>query len=218
MKHIETTATAISKIKSNAKKIKAAQDIQLTKALDISAKEAGYEHYHHAARCAAKTLENKNSTQKEADDFKDQVKALFKKRTEMRLKFETAPNYLADGCIFVMQDNDEGYLNAPNVFGRFPPPNVVSTRQMLELYMTRYEREDEETPREYLESFFDDFSNLNFYKFFFSDKFSKVDDVLKEVGKYSFWMPEYVILHGVMYDTHGAPSTDQDGNTVGFRF
>lgn len=59
MKHINTTATAIRKIKSTAKIIKIEKSIPLSQALEISAKQAGYEDFHHATYCASKTQEDK---------------------------------------------------------------------------------------------------------------------------------------------------------------
>lgn len=61
VKHINTTATAINKIKSTAKKIKVDKNIKLAEALEIAAKQAGYESYHHTTTCAAKTSENKKN-------------------------------------------------------------------------------------------------------------------------------------------------------------
>lgn len=55
MKHIDTTTTALNKIKSNAKQIKTEQGIKHSDALEIAAKEAGYENFHHATTCAANT-------------------------------------------------------------------------------------------------------------------------------------------------------------------
>ncbi|BBL22353.1 MULTISPECIES: hypothetical protein [Acinetobacter] len=224
MKHIKTTATAISKIKSTAKKIKVTQDIQHTKALDIAAKEAGYEHYHHAVTCAAKTLEDKNKQHKAAeiyrvtDEFRNQVNAIFKERTALKATFETAPDHFATGCLFAMDDMESELLNINNVVVRCPPPNVKQTEKLLNLYMKRYEREDEESPKEYLRSFLDYLAELNFCKFFDIGELKTVEDVLKEVGKHSFWMPEVVVINGVWHDTQGAASTDQGGNTVGIRF
>jgi|APLak6261703504_1056268.scaffolds.fasta_scaffold00220_26 hypothetical protein len=53
MKHIDTTATAIRKIKSEAKKLKVEQSITLSQALELAAKKAGYDNLHHATCCAA---------------------------------------------------------------------------------------------------------------------------------------------------------------------
>ncbi|MDN5624290.1 MAG: hypothetical protein L0G96_14235 [Acinetobacter sp.] len=61
MKYINTTATAIRKIKSNAKIIKNEQSIPLSQALEISAKQAGYDDFHHATYCASKTQEDKKT-------------------------------------------------------------------------------------------------------------------------------------------------------------
>jgi hypothetical protein len=55
MKHIDTTATQVRKIKSEAKKIKIEQNIKLSQALEISAKKAGYDNFHHVTHCAANT-------------------------------------------------------------------------------------------------------------------------------------------------------------------
>lgn len=61
MKHINTTATAINKIKSQAKKIKIEQEITQAEALEIAAKQAGYDNFHHASKCATKTLEDRKT-------------------------------------------------------------------------------------------------------------------------------------------------------------
>ena len=58
MKQIHTTATTIRKIKTKAKHLKTELNIQLAKALDLAAIEAGYESFHHANHC----LENSNKT------------------------------------------------------------------------------------------------------------------------------------------------------------
>jgi hypothetical protein len=55
MKHIPTTATAIRKIKTLAKRLRDEQAIPLAHALDAAAREAGYEHFHHATTCATRT-------------------------------------------------------------------------------------------------------------------------------------------------------------------
>lgn len=56
MQHIPTTATALRKIKDAAKKLKVISDLTLAQAQDRAAQDAGYEHYHHAIRCARNTL------------------------------------------------------------------------------------------------------------------------------------------------------------------
>lgn len=58
MKHIDTTTTALNKIKSQAKQIKTEQGIKHALALEIAAKEAGYENFHHATTCAANTFQD----------------------------------------------------------------------------------------------------------------------------------------------------------------
>lgn len=56
MKHIDTTTTALNKIKSQAKLIKTDHGIRHALALEIAAKEAGYENFHHATTCASNTF------------------------------------------------------------------------------------------------------------------------------------------------------------------
>lgn len=60
MKHIDTTATAINKIKLKAKKIKSELSLSLSQALEISAMQAGYVNFHHATLCASNTKKNKS--------------------------------------------------------------------------------------------------------------------------------------------------------------
>lgn len=61
MKHIDTTATSIRKIKTAAKKIKLEQGITLSESLEIAAKQAGYDNYHHVTTCEANTKKNKTN-------------------------------------------------------------------------------------------------------------------------------------------------------------
>lgn len=55
MQHINTTETIIRKIKSKAKKIQSEKGVPISQALEISAQQNGYESFHHATKCAAKT-------------------------------------------------------------------------------------------------------------------------------------------------------------------
>ena len=55
MQHIPTTATALRKIKEAAKQIKIEEGLTLSQAQDLAAKNAGYEHFHHAVHCAKQT-------------------------------------------------------------------------------------------------------------------------------------------------------------------
>ncbi|MDD2944339.1 MAG: hypothetical protein PHG15_00710 [Acinetobacter sp.] len=55
MKLINTSQTTISKIKSNAKKLKKDLGITLSEALEKSAKDSGYSSFHHASVCFTKT-------------------------------------------------------------------------------------------------------------------------------------------------------------------
>lgn len=60
MKFIKTTNTTISKIKTDAKKIKKVQEITLAHALEAAAIKYGYESYHHATTCFKQTEEEAN--------------------------------------------------------------------------------------------------------------------------------------------------------------
>lgn len=55
MKHIYTTATVISRIKSEAKKLKKSNGLTLSECLEIAAKTAGYESFYHANTCFKKS-------------------------------------------------------------------------------------------------------------------------------------------------------------------
>lgn len=54
MKYIRTTATAVRKLKQQAKTLSKARTIQLNQALDIVAKEAGYDDFHHVTEMLAR--------------------------------------------------------------------------------------------------------------------------------------------------------------------
>lgn len=56
MKHINTTATQVRKIKSAAKRLKLEKKILLAEALDLASIEAGYENYHHVSQCVTQTI------------------------------------------------------------------------------------------------------------------------------------------------------------------
>ena len=69
--------------------------------------------------------------------------------------------------------------------------------------------------REYFQDFM---NNLIFYKYVEKNTPKSIEDTLKLINEYSFWMPRYVWFKGKPYNTYRAPATDQDGNIVGVRF
>ena len=60
--------------------------------------------------------------------------------------------------------------------------------------------------------------NTTFFRFKDASEFNQLEDVLKAVNKFSFWLPTYIMLNGTWYDTYEIGAVDENGNTIGSRF
>ena len=89
--------------------------------------------------------------------------------------------------------------------------------KLLDVFIKENDREDDENPKEYVESFVDCLNNLSFFSFKGRTTFNTMEDVLTEVRKHSFWMPLFVFINGKWHNTYGATTTDENGNVVGVR-
>lgn len=152
------------------------------------------------------------------EEFKNQVVSILKKLLAYTPDQDVNPDHFGDSCLFVMDDKDSTDLNIEGTgIIRCPPPNAVSTLNLLDIFMVENRQEEYENPKEYVESFVDYISDLNFFLFKDPSKYNNVEDVLIEVRKHSFWMPLYVIINGKWYDTYGARTSDEDGNIMTLR-
>lgn len=152
------------------------------------------------------------------EDFKAQVVDILKKLLAYTPDQETNPDHFGNGCLFAMDDKDALEMNLEGTgIIHCPPPNAASTLKLLDVFFEENEREDDENPKEYVESFVDCLNNLSFFSFKGSTTFNTMEDVLTEVRKHSFWMPLFVFINGKWHNTYGATTTDENGNVVGVR-
>lgn len=152
------------------------------------------------------------------EDFKAQVVDILKKLLAYTPDQETNPDHFGNGCLFAMEDKDALDLDVEGTgIIRCPPPNAASTLKLLDVFIKENDREDDENPKEYVESFVECLNNLSFFSFQGSTTFNTIEDVLTEVQLHSFWMPLYVIINGEWSNTYGATTTDKNGNVVGVR-
>lgn len=132
-------------------------------------------------------------------------------------QFSNAENY-AKGCVIVMDCKDAMDIDLDSaglIQDGYMSPE--STLKLLDVYLSQYEFEEDETAQECSEAFIEYIGENVFFRFKDSSSFKALNDVLKAVREFSFWSPIYVMLDGTWYDTYGVDTEDDDGNTVGIR-
>lgn len=185
---IFTPSSHVEKLKQKARKLKRELGLSHHEALDQVAKKFYYHHWHHVIEMAAITAPTEEAY-----------------RNGLLVTFDVSEADL-DSDFFVQADLARYFCEE-------------------ELWKTYLEIEDEEDPefhdlpeqeqRQYFNEYLD---SLVFFRFTGENIPQSIEDALKLTNECSFWSPMYVWIKGKIYDTYGAPATDQDGNVVGVRF
>lgn len=136
-------------------------------------------------------------------------------------QFSHRQNYL-DGCVIamdikeamdiVLDDGDIGIIE-----DGCPKPEYLLG--LFEVALDNYGLDDNENIQECAAWVDEDISmNTTFFRFKDASEFNQLEDVLKAVNKFSFWLPTYIMLNGTWYDTYEIGAVDENGNTIGSRF
>ena len=189
---IFTPSSNVEILKQKARKLKKEQGLSHYEALDQIAKQFHYHHWHHVTEMAAIT-EPSETTYRHglliAFDFKEAESF----DDELFIEDRLAPFFCEEELWKIYLEMDHGDEDDDDDFHKLPEPEQ----------------------REYFQDFM---NNLIFYRYVEKNTPKSIEDTLKLINEYSFWMPTYVWFKGKLYDTYGAPATDQDGNVVGVRF
>lgn len=97
------------------------------------------------------------------EGFKAQVVDIAKKLLAYTPDQETNLDHFENGCLFAMEDKDAFELNLEGTGIILHGPNAASTLKLLDVFIEENEREDDENPKEYVESFEDCLNNLSFF-------------------------------------------------------
>lgn len=189
---IFTPSSGVEKLKQKARKLKKEQGLSHHEALDQIAKQFRYHHWHHVTEMAAITEPSETAYRHDLLIAFD-VKEAESFDDELFIEDRLAPLFCEEELWKIYLEMDHGDEDEDDDFHELPEPEQ----------------------REYFQEFM---NNLIFYRYVEKNTPKSIEDTLKFINEYSFWMPTYVWIKGKIYDTYGAPATDQDGNVVGVRF
>lgn len=170
---IFTPSSKVEKLKQKARKLKKEHGLPYHEALDQTAQQGRYHHWHHVTEMAAITEPSETAY-----------------RSGLLVAFDIKDAESFDDELFTED--------------RFAPFFCEE-----ELWKTYLEIEDEEAPefhdllepeqREYFQDFM---GNLIFYRYCEKNTPTSIEDAVKLINEYSFWMPDYVWLKGKLYDAY----------------
>ena len=179
---IIVTKQSIERLRQRARKIKRSEGLRHYEALDIVAKSAGFNHWHHVSE--------------HAKLFQDTERAYYFGcviAMDAKNAFDTTGSML-------IEDNDLAFLCSNDIL-----EETLNTIDELDPKgRTFRETEDSAQTKEIHDN---DMLELIFYRHQHTSPPSLLVDALKLVEKESFWRPEYIWLNGEFYNT--SPWVDQ---------
>ena len=186
------TSADVDKLKQKARKLKRESGMQHVEALDVVAKSAGFDHWHHVSE-SAKTFEPTETAYyfgviiamdiKDAMDFRDE-----------------SGRFVEDDYAYVLCASDlhQALCEALDDDG-IPFREKYSEAELKEWAG-------------------DDLMNYGFFRFSDLKTPASVDDVMKIVRECSFWPPQYIWFKGTFQESPSDQAIDDDGEVVGVHF
>ncbi|MCZ2798978.1 plasmid-related protein [Vibrio alginolyticus] len=185
-------SSKVQRLKQTARKLKREDSLTHTQALDVVAKQAGFNHWHHV------TLSN-NLIKPAEDAFNSgSVMAFDCKESE------------GVGDDTLIHDHLLAFVLRKNMFEIFA--NTID----------EYDEEnrplkDTLTPQELNEYFSGDFEDYVFYRLSPNMSNRPLKEILTVIRQHSFWMPRHLWVKGAYVDTYHIPTEDEDGSLIGIR-
>lgn len=191
MRHIRTTATAVEKLKLEAKQLSKKTRTPLTTARELAAKKAGYDNWKHVTVCATSTAaERKNRPLPAAiADF------LAAELADQPPSAATR-HALASGVIFSMdiKDADNAFHDDDVTECEDAMPTVAA--DLLRDFLSENEDLEAAVGEELLQFCLDHLSNYRLFRYSGPRSGTTLDDAFADVlGRY-FFHPEHVWLDG----------------------
>ena len=188
------TSVTVEHLKQKARKLKREKGILHTQALDEIAKSDGFEQWYQVV--------------------------------EANSRIKPAEVALSSGCVMAFDVKDGMDIDTSHgVLNEDPYLEMLTEAQLFDVYANLPDEYDElnRTLKETLsdmelrEFFESDFSFM-FFRLNETHSQKSLEEVLKLIQQYAFWMPHYVWLQGNLIDTYNRPVEDSEGNIAGVRF
>lgn len=191
MRHIRTTATAVEKLKLEAKQLSKKTRTPLTTARELVAKKAGYDNWKHVTVCAAST-----SQSRERPPLPAAVADFLAAELADRPPSEATRRALASGIVFSMdiKDADNAFHDDDVTECEDAMPSVAA--DLLRDFLSENENLEAAVGEELLQFCLDHLSNYRFFRYVGPRSGPTLDDAFGDVlGRY-FFHPEHVWLDG----------------------
>ena len=186
------TSSQVQHLKQAARKLKRKDNLTHTKALDVVAQRASFNHWHHV------TLSN-NLIKPAEDAFRSGIVMIF--------------DFKESDCIDterLIEDHRLAYTLDETMFEIFANTIDVDDEKYRQL-------KDTLTPEELCEYFDEEFENYVFYRLSPSMSNFTIEEAVSFIRQHSFWMPRHLWLKSVYFDTYSLEKIDEDDNLLSIR-
>jgi hypothetical protein len=187
------SSKTVEQMKQKARKLKREQSITHTQSLDAVAKETGFNHWHEVTLANARALPAEEALKSGyvlAYDVKD------------GMDIDTSTGLLIEDSYLERLVQDQLYeLYRNSVDYEAEPP-----RMLRDIY-----------PDNELRHYFVSEWSFMYFRLVNPGDNLTTNDIAKVNKQFSFWMPRFVWIKGMILDTYSTPTTDEAGNIEGFR-
>jgi hypothetical protein len=215
MEFISTTATAVEKLKRQAKTLRKSAGGSLAKALDTVAQDHGYLHWKHVIVCLEQTKQKPLSK-----SLPDALKDVLDRVAQSNPASSETLSAFAHGLVFAMDvkdaeqlkltsdyiECDDGwYLAAHHIW-----PKLVHERHNI----SGTTLAETLSPEKLVSTALDDVSHYRFFRYTGLDVPSSLEEAYKRVQALCFYPPTHVWIKGSFINVADVPEIRLDGEVV----
>ena len=191
MRHIRTTATAVEKLKLEAKQLSKKTGTPLTTARELLAKKAGYDNWKHITVCAASTVAERRSR-----PLPSPVAEYLAAELRDRPPSQRTREALARGVVFSMDVKDADSAAHDDDVTECEDAMPAVAADLLRSFLEDDEDLAERPSDELLQFCLDELGNYRLFRYGGTRSGPTLDDAFADVlGRY-FFPPEHVWLDG----------------------
>lgn len=214
MELISTTATAAEKLKRLAKTLRKTTGTSLAAALDVVARQHGYEHWKHVAVCLEQTASASRSK-----PLPESLKELLDQAATRSPALPESQKAFIQGFVFAMDVKDAEELSMTSEYAECDDGWHLAARDLWRgLVYYRDERGttlfERQSPEELASTALDDLQNYRLFRYLGSAVPASLEEAYKQTSALSFFPPTHFWLGGKFIDIGEVPEIRVDGQVV----
>lgn len=215
MQFIPTTATAVEKLRRQAKTLRKSTGTSLAVAQDTIAQQHGYAHWKHVTVCAQQTTRERprKPLPEHLADYLDRAAARDPASAETQKAF-------GHGFVFAMDVKDAESLTLEPEYIEFEDGWYIAARQLWPALIQELEEESGGTflerlaPSDLLRTALDDVSNYRLFRYAGLNAPASLEEAYQRTQALSFFPPTHMWINGRFVDVFDLPELRIDGKVV----